>query len=194
MGHLQEYVFYSLKKKKYGRKQVSISKEILAFNLFLNHYKIYSSLTISFNIMPKGPWQKDPYCVPLLYKHGAKRWPLTRSADFKGMTQDNKSIQMEPRKCRESRRLMDIFLGWKGLVHQTPKHCPVFLMGERSWGDRGGLEKALQMTRAHRKAQESTEVLPLKSKKWLMKTGTTSYSGKYLCLSAKMRAKITIGH
>lgn len=27
-----------------------------------------------------------------------------------------------------------------------------------------------------------------------MKTGTTGYSGKYLFLSAKMKAKITIGH
>lgn len=92
------------------------------------------------------------------------------------------------KKYRESRRPTGIFLDWPVQLLTS-----VFLMVGRDWGGWGELENALQMTGAHWEGQESTEMLPLKTKEWLMKTGTSGYSGKCPCLNAKMRAKITTG-
>lgn len=103
----------------------------------------------------KRPWHKAQCCAQLRTSR-VKDEASGPKHNFMSMTWDNNSTEMEPRKYRESRPT-GIFLDWHVQLLNS-----VFLMVGRDWGE---LENVLRMTGAHWEAQESTEMLPLKTKK-----------------------------
>lgn len=158
----------------------------------INILKLYESHwnTIQYwhRTVPKYPWHKAQCCAQHCTSRRSRMRPLTQRTDFRSTTWDSNSTQTEKKKYRESRGHTVIFLDWPVQLLNR-----IFLMVGNDWGGWGELENVLPMIGAHWEGQESTEMLPLKTKEWLMKTGTSGYSGKYPCLNAKMRAKITIG-